>query len=218
MHVKLILADDHRIFLDVIEALLMTEPGIEILAKVQNGQQVLETVDNESEIDLMILDINMPVIDGIEITKMIKQKYPEIKVLILSMYKKSEFIKTLISAGADGYILKNSEKQVLLEAISTLISGERFFSNEIQESIIDSFTSKQFSKDIEIVELSEREKEVVQLIVQEKSTAEIADILHLSQHTINSHRKSILNKLDVKNAAGIFRYALQTGIVKGFDL
>ncbi|MCG8574881.1 MAG: response regulator transcription factor [Flavobacteriales bacterium] len=218
MHVKLILADDHRIFLDGIEALLMTEPGIEILAKVQNGQQVLETVDNESEIDLMILDINMPVIDGIEITKMIKQKYPEIKVLILSMYKKSEFIKTLISAGADGYILKNSEKQVLLEAISTLISGERFFSNEIQESIIDSFTSKQFSKDIEIVELSEREKEVVQLIVQEKSTAEIADILHLSQHTINSHRKSILNKLDVKNAAGIFRYALQTGIVKGFDL
>ena len=215
---KIIIADDHELILDGMSALLGKDPNVEIIATAKNGQEVLDLVKNSDEVDIIILDINMPILDGIEVTKSIKLDYPDIKILILSMYKRSEFIKNLIKAGADGYILKNAGKAALLEAIETLSKGGRYFSKEVLDTVIDSFTEERESKNLALVELSEREKEVVRLIVAEKSTAEIAEVLHLTSHTINSHRKSILNKLDVKNAAGIFRYALQSGIVKGFDL
>ena len=215
---KLIIADDHEMVLEGLCSLLENEENIEIIGTASNGQEIIDLVLGHEEVDLVLLDINMPVMDGIEVTKFLKNKYPEIKILILSMYKRSEFIKNLIKAGADGYILKNSGKQILLEGIYTLMEGEHYYSKEVMDTVIESYTEKRDTKDLAQVELSEREKEVVRLIVQEKSTAEIAGILCLSTHTINSHRKSILNKLDVKNAAGIFRYALHSGIIKGFDL
>ena len=215
---KIIIADDHELVLQGLIALLETASDIEIVATAQNGQEALDLIQRTEEVDLLLLDINMPELDGIEVTRFVKENYPEIKVLILSMYQRSEFIKTLITAGADGYILKNAGKAVLLEAIEALSKGERYFSKEVLDSMIDSYTEKRKTKDLALVELSTREKEVVRLIAMEKSTAEIAEELFLSAHTINSHRKSILSKLDVKNAAGIFRYALHSGLIKGFDI
>ena len=218
MGTKIIIADDHKMVLDGLCALLENEESIEILTTAGNGEEVLKLVEQNTEIDLLVLDINMPIVDGIDVTKAIKAKYPEIKVLILSMYKKSEFIKHLVKAGADGYILKNSGRIILLEAINSLMRGERYYGKDILDTMLDDYIEQRPEKDMKVIELSEREKEVVRLIAQEKSTAEIAEALFLSHHTINSHRKSILNKLDVKNTAGIFRYAIQTGIIKGFDL
>lgn len=215
---KIIIADDHALILDGIKSLISTDASLEIVGTSNDGEEVLRLIDETEEVDLLILDINMPRMDGIEVTKALKSRHPEIKVLILSMYNRSEFIKTLIAAGADGYILKDSSRDVLIEAIQTLCRGERYFSKEILENLIDSYVETDKSRDLIRVELSDREKEVVKLIAEEKSTVEIADELFLSVHTINSHRKSILNKLDVKNTAGIFRYAIQTGIIKGFDL
>ena len=215
---KIIIADDHALILDGIKSLISTDASLEIVGTSNDGEEVLRLIDETEEVDLLILDINMPRMDGIEVTKALKSRHPEIKVLILSMYNRSEFIKTLIAAGADGYILKDSSRDVLIEAIQTLCRGERYFSKEILENLIDSYVETDKSRDLIRVELSDREKEVVKLIAEEKSTAEIAEALFLSVHTINSHRKSILNKLDVKNTAGIFRYAIQTGIIKGFDL
>lgn len=215
---KIIIADDHELILDGLISLLDGEEGFSIVGTAINGVELLELIEKAEEVDVLVLDINMPEKDGIEVTKEVKEKYPEIKIIILSMYKRSEFIKNLLKAGADGYILKNSGKETLVEAINTVHAGERYFSKEVLDTMMDSYTEERADRDLAIVELSEREKEVVRLIVQEKSTAEIADELYLSSHTINSHRKNILNKLGVKNTAGIFRYAIQTGIVKGFDL
>lgn len=215
---KIIIADDHEIILDGLKSMLETETDIEILATANNGIDLISLIEEVEEIDLLVLDINMPGKDGIEVTKEIKMKYPEIKILILSMYKRSEFVQQLISMGADGYILKNAGKQMLLEAINTLVEGGSYFDEEVLKTIDKTSSQDRFTKDMEVVDLSQREKEVIQLIVSEKSTTEIADILCLSKHTIDSHRKSILNKLDVKNVAGIFRYALQSGLVKGFNL
>ena len=215
---KIIIADDHQIILDGLETLLENQDDIEILATASTGKQVLELIDQHDEIDILVLDINMPLVDGIEVTKQLKSRYPEIKILILSMYKRSEFIKNLIKAGADGYILKNAGRAAFLEAINTLYSGERYFSKEVLDVMLDSYQEKGEKEQLEIIELSEREKEVVRLIAQEMSTAEIAESLHVSVHTINSHRKNILYKLDVKNTTGIYKYALRSGIVKGFEL
>lgn len=215
---KILIADDHELILEGLNMLISTEPSYEIVGTAQTGTEVIELVDKIDELDVLIVDINMPEMDGIEVTKILKKKHPEIRILILSMYNRSEFVKTLISVGIDGYILKNSGRDVLFEAIDTLYRGERYFSQEILNNLIESYVETNQEVDLARVELTDREKEVVRLIVQEKSTADIADIMCLSLHTINSHRKSILNKLAVKNAAGIFRYALQTGIVKGFDM
>ena len=218
MTIKLLIADDHKIILDGLVMLLSLEPTFEIVGTAHNGTEVIAKVDELDELDVLIMDINMPEMDGIEVTRALKKKYPEIRILILSMYNRSEFVKTLISIGVDGYILKHSGKVILYQAINQLYLGERFFSEQILDNLIETPIETNEVIDIARVELSDREKEVVKLIAQEKSTAEIAEALFLSPHTINSHRKSILNKLAVKNSAGIFRYALQTGIVKGFDM
>ncbi|MFK8045072.1 MAG: response regulator [Crocinitomicaceae bacterium] len=218
MKAKVIIADDHKMILEGLCFLLEGEAGIEIIDTAQDGEILLEQIEANDEIDIIILDINMPKIDGIEATKRIKATYPEIKILILSMYKQIEFIKQLIRAGADGYILKNSGRDVLLEAIQKLLNGERFFGQGVMNVMVQSFTEERRTKDIKIVALSEREKEVVRVIVKDMTSDEIASHLNLSVHTINSHRKNILSKLGVKNIAGIYTYALQSGIVKGFDI
>lgn len=215
---KIIIADDHKIILDGLITLLENEKDIEVIATALTGEEALALIDKHDEIDILVLDINMPEMDGIEVTEQVKSRYPEIKILILSMYKRSEFIKNLIKAGADGYILKNAGKNAFLEAINTLFIGERYFGKDVLDAMLDSYQNNKEEEKLEIIELSKREKDVVQLITQEMSTTEIADKLNLSIHTINSHRKRILDKLDVKNTAGIFRYAIRTGIIKDFEL
>jgi len=215
---KLIIADDHQMILDGLSLLLQNEEGIEVIATAKDGEQLLHEIDINDEIDVVLMDINMPNIDGIEATKRIKAKYPEIKILVLSMYKQIEFIKQLIKAGADGYILKNSGRNILMEAIGEVLKGKRYFGRDITDALVESFIERRKAKDLQTVELSEREKGVVRLIVKDMTSDEIALKLNLSVHTINSHRKNILSKLDVKNIAGIYTYALQSGIVKGFDI
>ena len=159
----------------------------------------------------------MPSTDGIEVTKQIKSRHPEIKILILSMYNRQEFIKNLIESGADGYILKNSDKSELLGAIHTLQKGESYFGKEITKTIMKSFRKENPPTEMHEVPLTEREKEIVKLIAETMTTSEIAEKLFLSTHTIDTHRKNILSKLQVKNVAGLVRYAVQTGLIKDFD-
>lgn len=217
--IKILLADDHQMILDGLIAMLQSEgETIEIVGQVKNGLEVLNSIDSNKVIDLVVLDINMPELDGIETTKKIKSNYPEVKVLILSMYNRIEFVKNLLESGADGYILKNAGKKVLIAAIHALSRGEPYYSADITQTIMQSYQKTMHFDHSIYSDLTDREKQVIELIALEKTTQQIADELCLSTHTIDTHRKNVLSKLEVSNAAGIVKYAIQSGILKGFDL
>lgn len=217
-NIKILLADDHQIILDGLRMLLDQEEGIEVIAEVTDGEQVITEARKAQELDIILLDINMPKKDGIEVTKLLKTEFPEIRILIMTMYNRKEFIHNLIEAGVDGYILKNSGKKELVSALHALAKGEPYFGKEITRTIMKSYQkSRIFDSPMEI-EITSREKEIIQLISEGLNTIEIGEKLFLSMHTVNTHRKNILSKLNVKNSIGVIRFGIQTGIIKGFDL
>ncbi|MDW3191051.1 MAG: response regulator transcription factor [Cytophagales bacterium] len=216
--IKIILADDHELILDGLKLILDQDSRFEVIGEAYDGEELLRKIKAVPELDIVVLDINMPKKDGIQVTREIKATFPEVKVLILSMYNRKEFVKNLVDVGIDGYILKNAGKKELIKALETLVGGDPYYGEEITKTIMKSYQkNKVFDNPID-VELSEREKEIVTLIANEMTTAEIADKLFISVYTVDTHRKNILGKLGVKNAAGIMKFALQTGIIKGFDL
>lgn len=216
--IKVLLADDHELVLDGLKLILERDDRFEVIGEAYDGEELLRKIRMAPELDIVVLDINMPKKDGIQVTREIKSTYPEVKVLILSMYNRKEFVKNLVDVGIDGYILKNAGKQELLKALETLSGGDPYYGEEVTKTIMKSYQKKKVFDNPIDVELSTREKEIVKLIANELTTAEIADQLFISVYTVDTHRKNILAKLGVKNAAGIMKFALQTGIVKGFDL
>ena len=207
--IRLAIADDHQVVIDGLKSIFEMEEDIEVLGEFQNGKDFIEKLP-ELEIDLALLDINMPEMNGIETSRYLRQKFPDLKILILSMYDTPEFIRNVINAGASGYVLKNSNKKTLLDAIRKVAAGKDFFSESVVSTVMDSFKSKASSNQIEI---TDRERDVLKLIAEGLTTNEIADKLFISVHTVNTHRKNLLSKLDIKNTASLVRYALDQGII-----
>lgn len=212
---KIFLVDDHEMILDGLCALLNDEKNIEVVGIANNGNDVLKKLKKIPLPDVLILDINMPEKDGIEVTAEVKALYPEIKILILSMHNRSEFIKKIMETGADGYILKNTGRNELLTAIYDIASGHMHFGAEIMKT---NFEEQLILPSHGLNDLSKREKEVIWHIAFGMTSQQIADNLNISIHTVDSHRKRILSKINAKNSVDIVRYALKTGIVKGFDI
>lgn len=209
--IKIIIADDHTMFLQGIVSLLENEEGIIVLGKATNGNEVFKIIEKISP-DIILLDISMPEMDGIEVTKRLKDKYPSIKILILSTHSNVQIIAKLIRMGVDGYLLKNAEKKELLHAIHTLQKGETYFCKEVLVKN-DGNNSKIKSNTFFITELSNREKEILILIAQEFTGAEIAEKTFISLNTVNTHRRNLISKLNVKNTAGLVKYAIEYGLL-----
>lgn len=209
---NLIIVDDHSMFLEGLQGLLETEENMNVVLGVKNGNEIIKylEINSEKNIDLIISDISMPDITGIELTKIIKEKYPSIGVLIISMHNNAEMIEELIQYNVDGYICKNANKPELLQAINTILEGKKYFSRTIKNTY---FEHKQ-SSGKEKVKLTKREIDVITLIAKEYTTQEIADELFLSKHTIESYRKTLISKLNVRNLAGLTKYALKMKYIK----
>ena len=212
---KTLLADDHEVILDGLKAMLEGEELVELVGAVTSGREVMQHLSFNPDLDLIILDINMPDMDGIEVTEKVKADYPETRILILSMHSRSEFIKKLLNSGADGYILKNSGREELLGAIQQIADGRQYFGSEI---IRKGFAHSYHLGGETNVELSEREKDVIREIASGLNTREVADKLGISTHTVDSHRKNVVTKINARNTADIVRYAIKRGIIKGFDI
>ena len=212
---KILLADDHEMLREGIHAYLKDQEDLQVIGEAANGQEVLKRLSKPPRPEMVIMDINMPKLDGIDATVAIKKRYPNTKVLILSMHNRAEFIKKLIEAGADGYILKNSGRRELLKAVRQIAEGERYFSEEIVRT---GFNEAYFGNVTNQAELTKREKQVVKLIANGLSSDDIARELNITRNTVDSHRKKIIIKINARNTADITRYALKTGIVKGFDI
>lgn len=209
--INLLIADDHTMFLEGIVSLLGQESDINIIGKAHNGIEALDIIKTTS-VDLVILDISMPEMDGIELTKILKKKYPEIKILVVSTHSNVNIISRLIRIGVNGYLLKNAEKSELLEAIHSIIEGNNYFSEETE----DKYICKQLRIEkqvLNLTELSSREKEILVLIANEYNTAEIAEKTFISLNTVNTHRRNLLSKLNAKNTAGLVKYAVENGLV-----
>jgi DNA-binding NarL/FixJ family response regulator len=209
--IEIMIADDHQIFIDGLESILSNVPEIKIIGTALNGTELLDAMYYDTP-HLVLMDINMPEMDGIAATKRIKIKYPETKVLMLTMYNTKDFITNVLESGADGYILKNTGKQELMIAINTVMNGGNYYSQEVTETIMRNISAP---KPLEINpdQLTKREKEIISMIAQELNTAEIAKTMHLSTNTVETHRKNIMQKLRVKNIAGIAIYAMKYGLI-----
>ncbi|URM38752.1 response regulator transcription factor [Flavobacterium anhuiense] len=209
--VNLLIADDHTMFLQGITALLEQEPNITVIDKAINGIEALEIV-KKGVVDFVILDISMPEMDGIELSKILKKQYPNVKILIVSTHSNVMVISRLIRIGVNGYLLKNAEKEELLKAINTIASGENYFAEELEEKHLSN--SSRIEKQVSnLTELSSREKEILVLIAHEYNTAEIAEKTFISLNTVNTHRRNLLSKLNAKNTAGLVKYAVENGLV-----
>ena len=207
---SLLLVDDQSIFLDGIESLLERLPEVRVVGKAHNGQDAVR-LSAELKPDVVLMDINMPHMDGIEANKRIRKASPATRVIVLSMYGHREFVLELLDSGVGGYLLKTTGKTELAEAILTVARGGQYIAQELRD--LAATRDKHTDRDGELNygALTKREVEVVKLIMQERTTQEIADQLFLSSATVETHRRNIMHKLDVRNTAGLVKYAMERG-------
>ncbi|MCB9360854.1 MAG: response regulator transcription factor [Flavobacteriales bacterium] len=209
--INILIADDHQMFIDGIKSLLRKEAHINFVGEVSNGVEALSFLEN-NKVDLLITDIDMPEMNGIVLTKKVKQIYPETKVLVLSMHDDKQIISEILLAEAEGYILKNTGKGELTKAIEYIIEGSTHYSKEVLTIMMQQL-KKQEQNNEELKGLTERELEILKLIVQEYSTANIAEQLFISPRTVDTHRKHIMQKTQSKTIIGLIKFAFRNGIV-----
>ncbi|RYU95894.1 response regulator [Emticicia agri] len=210
MSIKLLLADDHPIFVESLSMLLSTIEEIELVGTANNGLEVLKKLAYQEPVDIIVCDYMMPEMDGVQLTFRLKENYPHIKILMLTSREDTEGIRSAIQAGVKGFVSKKTNKAELQKAIMCLQMGLTYYSEEVMKIL----ASKEFSSTEETapVALTSREIDVLKLIAQELSGMQIADKLHISHHTVESHRKSLFRKIGVNSTYALIKYAMQHGI------
>lgn len=212
MSIKIIIADDHQLFREGIVKLLSNTDSIEVVAEAEDGKSAIAKA-KEHNPDLILMDIGMPVMNGIEATQVIKRELPEIKVIALSMHAEKQYVQDILDAGASGYLLKSCGYDELTKAISSIYNGMGYLSEKITEIVIKGYLDKN-SKGNNVEELlSNRELEVLKLFAEGGATQEIADKLFISTKTVSTHNQHIRQKLELKTNAEMVRYALKEGLV-----
>ena len=214
--IKILIADDELLFRSAISFLLQREENIEVLAEASNGEEVINYLkNNENHPDIILMDLKMPVLNGVEATKLIHRYYPQIKVIALTSYNTNSFINNMIHAGAASYLVKNATPADMIYTINE-VAKNGFYYNEMVLKVIQgniAFEGTKTKSDFDRDFLTSREQEVLQLLCEQLSAPEIAVKLFLSPRTIEGHRNSLLIKTASKNIAGLVVYALQNGIV-----
>ena len=208
--INIIIADDHTIFLEGITALISSK-YINVVANCKNGQEVLDFL-KEQEVDLVISDINMPVMDGITLVKKITKLYPKTKTMMLSMYEERHIINKAIKAGANGYMSKNAGKKDILNAIESCMKGEKVTFK--RQSTFTQKSIQNTDKSIIEISLTNRERQILKLITQEATNTDIALSLNISKRTVETHKKNIILKLGATNTIGLVKIALKSKLLK----
>lgn len=206
---RILLADDHAMFRAGVLKMILERPDLEVVAEVGDGLELLEAVRNTKP-DLVVLDISMPRLRGIEATREIKSLHPDVKVLVLTMHNKKEYCHMCLSAGADGYLLKEDTPSELFVAIDAIIRGATYISPSLRRDLMEDFVLMARGKLKSPVDpLSHREREVLRLIGEGKSSREVGKLLFISSRTVEHHRSNIMKKLRLRTTAELVRYALE---------
>jgi DNA-binding NarL/FixJ family response regulator len=211
--IRIVIADDHHILLDGLNAMLEKQADIEVCGLYDNGQTLFDDL-KQTQPNIALVDINMPGMNGQELTTRIKEFYPHIHVITLSMYDDAIHIMEMIEAGVSGYLLKNVNDKELMDAIRAVNVGKMYFSSEVSEKITALVIQQQRKlEQPEEPRLTERELEILKLISQELSNAEIASTLFISERTVETHRKNMLRKTNNKTIVGLLKYALEKQLI-----
>ncbi|PID69419.1 MAG: DNA-binding response regulator [Flavobacteriales bacterium] len=211
------IADDHKVLIDGVMAVLGLEKDIDVVGYSLNGQQVLDWFQNHSA-DVLILDINMPELDGLEVLRRFKSLEDVPKIIILSSYDDIKLIKEVLAIGASGFIPKKSAGELIVKAIRSVASGSQYFSEEVKETMMKTLMGKPLGEaknpdGVLISSLTRREYQILKLIAQQYTTKEIGDTLGISESTVDTHRKNLIKKLNVKNSVGLAIFAMKNEIV-----
>lgn len=207
---RLVVVDDHKMFRDGLSFLLNDIPEVKVIAEASNGLEFLDILNKDS-VDIVLMDINMPVMDGVEATKEALLIDPELSIIVLSMHGEEEYYDKMVEAGVKGFLLKNSGVEDLTNAIKTIIEGGSYFSQDLLVSILKKKKEEQ-TKD-ELVKLTHRELQVLRLICEGFCNNDIADKLFISQRTVDRHRANLLSKTSCRNATSLVMYAVKNKII-----
>lgn len=214
---RIIVVDDHQLVLDGLASIVKEIEEIDLLATASNGKEGLKLVEVLKP-DLILTDIDMPIMNGIEFTTILKRDFPEIKVIVLTMHSEPSLTKKLMELGADGYLLKNADCKELVEGVLKVASGKSYFSAAVTQSLLNDgkVVTSSFASETETVILSRltsREIEILKAIAEGYSNKEIGDKLFISHRTVDTHRTNLMKKLEVHNIAGLIKFAIKSGLV-----
>lgn len=213
--INLAIADDHKIFREGLKAILEDQPSFRIMVEAGNGQELIQLLSEKTP-DVVLMDIKMPVMDGMQATAYIQEHFPGVKVLALSMYHEDKYIVNMMKAGASGYILKNAEPREIVDAVTTVHAREFYFNERLSVTLVKQLLGERGGirdDGQKNVELNERETEILALICQECTNVEIAEKLFLSVRTVEGYRTRLFEKIGSKNVAGLVIYAIKHGII-----
>jgi DNA-binding NarL/FixJ family response regulator len=212
--INVLIADDHKIFRDGLISLMDGEPDLKVVGEAADGKEVMEKLPLVKP-DLILMDISMGEAGGIQTTQMVRERYPEVRILVLSMHSETSYILKMLELGASGYLLKDAGKNEMLSAIRTVASGNSYYSSQVSAKLVEALTKKgKAPRRQDDIPLTPRELEMLKLIAEEYSNQEIADKLFISIRTVDTHKRNLLEKLKVKNTAGLVKYALKKGLLE----
>jgi DNA-binding NarL/FixJ family response regulator len=212
MSIRILLADDHKIIRDGLRSLLEKEPDLEVIAEAGDGTTTVKLA-RKLKPEVVIMDITMPDLNGIEATRQIMAELPNVKVIALSMHSDRRFVVGMLKAGASGYLLKDCAFDELIHTVHTVVKNRTYLSPRITNIVVDDYLRQVSTTNSSVISvLTAREREVLQLLAEGKTTRQIADHLYLSVKTIETHRRQIMDKLDIHSIAELTKYALREGL------
>ena len=211
---KIVIAEDHTILRAGLRALLAAQNGLEVIGEAGDGREAIRKVDTLQP-DLLLIDLSMPKLNGIDAIREIKSQHPEIKIIVLTVHKSDEYIIAALKAGANGYMLKDASQNELLLAIDYVINGKTFLSPSISDKVVDAFlnTDKKDKPAAVLDNLTAREREILKLVAEGNTNKKIADHLCISLKTVEKHRSNLMKKLDLRNTAALTAYAIEKKMV-----
>ena len=204
---NIFIVDDHQMLVDGVKLMIEGNADFFVVGGSTKSVEVLDAIEN-LKVDILITDVDMPGMSGVELTRAVKNKYPHVKILALSMFGDSAIVVEMIDAGISGYILKNAGKKELIEALNKIVDGQNYFAQDITLQL-----TKSYKRNQEEIKLTDREIEIIRMIEQELSTRDIADQLFISERTVETHRKNILSKTNTHSVVGLLKYAYERKII-----
>ncbi len=215
--IRILIADDHNIVRSGLRMLFQRSPGLSVVGEARDGEEAVRMAE-KCRPDVAILDISMPRLNGIQATRLIKERFPKIKVLILTIHEEEEFIYEMIRSEADGHVLKSADRKEIINAVHGVAAGGPFYSSAISTIIINKFVRRLKAENepppAGAQSLTKREMEILRLVAHGLSSKEIADKLYLSVSTVNTHRTNLMHKLDIHDSVGLTKYAIRSGLIE----